>query len=281
MYWEDWRLTGCCLGRRVFVTSAAYSSDGRLICGGLKDGTIQLWDVRGKFGRSAAVGVVPAPGAQAMPAQNWSFVSRSGQILRGAHEADSEICCLSISINGNLMLSRGADSTLKLWDLRKFKAPVATVEGLETGFANTQCCFSPGEDVVITGVGSTREENGYLALLRASDLSLIRRVGAPGNVVAVNWHPKLNEIFIGCGSRKEGTARVLYDPAFSSNGVLLAVGRRPRKEIMADFTVSVCFRIPCCVVIPLCATATFNLRQRAAVSGMYIDVLTFVAHGAV
>lgn len=32
---------------RVSVTSCCYSTDGGLVAGGLMDGTLQLWDVRG------------------------------------------------------------------------------------------------------------------------------------------------------------------------------------------------------------------------------------------
>ncbi len=35
---------------RVAVTACAYSTDGRLIAGGLMEGTIQLWDIRGRGG---------------------------------------------------------------------------------------------------------------------------------------------------------------------------------------------------------------------------------------
>ena len=50
--------------------------------------------MRGKFGRSAAVGVVPQPKAQVVPKQTWSYVSSTGQLLRGAHEPGNEITCL-------------------------------------------------------------------------------------------------------------------------------------------------------------------------------------------
>ncbi len=38
---------------RVAVTACAFSTDGRLIAGGLMDGTIQLWDVKGGPGCAA------------------------------------------------------------------------------------------------------------------------------------------------------------------------------------------------------------------------------------
>lgn len=43
---------------RVAVTACCYSADGTMIAGGLRDGSIQIWSTRGKFGRSAAVGQV-------------------------------------------------------------------------------------------------------------------------------------------------------------------------------------------------------------------------------
>lgn len=50
------------------------------------------------------------------------------------------------------MASRGGDGTLKLWDLRAFKQPLAAWDGLDTNYANTTCCFSPDERLLLTGV---------------------------------------------------------------------------------------------------------------------------------
>jgi WD40 repeat protein len=145
------------------------------------------------------------------------------------------------------LLSRGADSTLKLWDLRKFKSPIASIDNLEVGFSNAGCCFSPGDDFVLTGVGATKGGDGYLSIFNATDLSLVKRLGAPGNVVPVTWHPKLNQIFYGCGDRKHGAARILYDTDLSTSGALLAVGRRPRTSNLSDYTV----RELSCIFIPV------------------------------
>jgi WD40 repeat protein len=49
------------------------------------------------------------------------------------------------------MASRGGDGTLKLWDLRAFKKPLAAWDGLDTNYANTSCCFSPDERLLLTG----------------------------------------------------------------------------------------------------------------------------------
>lgn len=223
---------------RVAVTACTWSHEGRLIGGGLMDGTLQLWDVRGKFGHSAAVGAVLAPKAQGVQQQKWSFVSQTGQLLRGAHESGNEITCLRFSSDGYSLLTRGADETLKLWDIRKFKTPVAVAEGLPTLFGNTQCCFSPDGKLVLTGVSPPgKEGSGAVAIFDRSDLSLVRRLGVPGSAVAVAWSPKINQIFVGCGDRKEGTTRVLYDTTYSTRGALLSHGRRPRAESNADYTV--------------------------------------------
>lgn len=223
---------------RVPVTCCGWSPEGKLIGGGLMDGTLQLWDVQGKFGQSAAVGAVLAPKQQGVKQQNWSFVSKAGNILRNAHESSSEITCLQFSLDGTSLLTRGADETLKLWDLRKFKTPVASVSGLPTLYSNTQCCFSPDEKLVLTGISpATKESNsGAVAIFNRKDLSLVKKLGVPGSAVAVNWHPKINQIVVGCGDRKEGTTRVLYDSTYSTRGALLSLGRRPRVDNAADYT---------------------------------------------
>jgi hypothetical protein len=63
----------------------------------------QVWGVGGKFGTSAAVGIVLPPSAQMVEKQGWSYVSRPNQIMRKAHEAQSEISSLAFSQVGERM----------------------------------------------------------------------------------------------------------------------------------------------------------------------------------
>ena len=238
--------------RRVPVTACCYSSeDGSMIAGGLQDGTLQLWDVRGKFGQSAAVGVVAQPKAQMVRKQTWTYVSRTGHLIRNGHEPETDITSLSFSKldGGKTLLSRGSDGTVKLWDIRKFKSPITEAQNLPTGYATTGCCFSPDERLVLTGIGIEKKGDvGSLTVLDRSNLGIVRRLVMQGSVVAVTWHPRLNQIAVGCGDRKEGTARILYDSSMSIRGALMALGRRPRKENANDYRVWQCstfLNFPC------------------------------------
>jgi hypothetical protein len=58
---------------------------------------LQVWGVGGKFGTSAAVGIVLPPSAQMVEKQGWTYASRPNQIMRKAHEAQSEISSLAFS----------------------------------------------------------------------------------------------------------------------------------------------------------------------------------------
>jgi hypothetical protein len=62
---------------------------------------LQVWGVGGKFGTSAAVGVVLPPAPQMVEKQGWSYVSRPNQLLRGAHEAQSDITSIAFSKVGH------------------------------------------------------------------------------------------------------------------------------------------------------------------------------------
>lgn len=61
------------------------------------------------------------------------------------------VSCFHVPQDDVLMASRGGDGTLKLWDLRAFKKPLAVWDGLDTNYANTTCCFSPDERLLCTG----------------------------------------------------------------------------------------------------------------------------------
>ena len=223
---------------RTAVTAVRYNHNGTLIAGGLEDGTIQVWDIRGKHQNKANVGMVAASKFQSFKKQNWTVLSKSNRIARAAHADGTNITCLRFgSKNPNALLSRNeTDGTLKLWDLRNFNTPVAAVQHLPTGFisvGNTQCCFSPNEDLVLTAVGATQSADGHIDIYDA-ELNLVKRLGCrhAGSVIALTWHPRLNQIAYGCGDRKQGAGRILYDTDISASdrGIIPAVGRRPRVE---------------------------------------------------
>lgn len=261
---------------RVAVTCCAYSTDGHILGAGLMDGTIQLWDVR-KRGSNASIAGQQSAGAgglvqsgimKMMKAKpTWSVLSGGKhQLLRGAHEADGEITCLEFSTDGHTMISRGGDETLKVWDLRKFQQPLAVFGDLPSNNSNTQCCFSPKDDLILTCTSSTRnnnsnrsskkkgeeegkrqqqEETGCLVFIDKKELKLIQKLaitgsgsGINGAAVAVQWHPKINQILVGAGDRKSGAVHVLYDSELSEKGVMMAAGRRPRPVNPFDFTAS-------------------------------------------
>lgn len=123
---------------RCAVTACAYAAAGASVAAGLGDGGIQLWDVRGKFGRSAAVDVVGVPKAQMVARQTWTFATTPSRVLRGAHARDAEVTSLAFSRDSTLLLSRGTDDALKLWDLRASQTPLAAWDRLPTTFSNTQ-----------------------------------------------------------------------------------------------------------------------------------------------
>lgn len=58
---------------------------------------MQVWGVGGKFGTSAAVGIVLPPAPQMVQKQGWTYVSRPSQLLRGAHEPQSDITSIAFS----------------------------------------------------------------------------------------------------------------------------------------------------------------------------------------
>lgn len=53
--------------------------------------------------------------------------------------------------DGNTLLSRCSDGTLKIWDLRRFTVPVHTFDGLPTNYPTTRPIFSPDERIIATG----------------------------------------------------------------------------------------------------------------------------------
>ena len=89
----------------------------------------------------------------------------------------------------------------QVWDLRKFKAPLHVFGGLPNLMSTTGACFSPDDRLAITGTSAGRDGAGAtLIFVDLAKEAVVRRIGMPGNVVALNWHSRLNQIFVGTGA---------------------------------------------------------------------------------
>lgn len=221
---------------RVQVTTCAYSHDGDLIAGGVNDGSVQIFSSKGSQYKSASIGLVLPPSQQCKLDNHWSFNARPSHLFKDAHPAGEEITSLSFARDGRTLLSRCGDGTLNVWDLRNIKSPLKRFEDLPTNHGETSVGWSPNDVYFFTGVDGERDSRGGgsssgLCFFSREKLEMVRRVSTPKNCVASTWHPRLNQIFAGCGDAKGGEMRVLYDGKKSMGGVVQAVGKMARKKV--------------------------------------------------
>ncbi|KAI9512648.1 WD40-repeat-containing domain protein [Russula earlei] len=208
-------------GARTKVTSCGYSPDGRYIAGACLDGTLHLWKT------------------------NSNFV-RPDITTQDAHVKGTETGSLTFSVDGNTILTRGGDHTVKLWDIRSFKRPVATRSGVTTLYPSTNAIFSPDNKYVVTGAGGS-ETGGHGALLfmNRQNLEEVKQLDVGATPVVVQWHPKINQIVVGLTS---GALCVLYSPQTSLNGAKLLLNKGPAKlptiEDMSDAVAAPAIIIP-------------------------------------
>ncbi|XP_070562927.1 WD repeat-containing protein 70-like [Ptychodera flava] len=200
-------------GRKTVPTACTYSRDGKLIAAGCQDGSLQVWDIR----------------RQTMVSPVYKTPT--------AHVNGTETSCVCFSYDNKTLASRGGDDTLKLWDIRNFKRPLGVEQGLTNYYSMTECIFSPDDRMVITGTSVKKNEGqGKLVFYSRDTLEKVAILPvAESSVVRCLWHPKLNQIMVGCGN---GETKVYYNPEKSHNGALLCATKKKRKAQQIEFVVN-------------------------------------------
>ena len=159
--------------KQSVVECCSWSGDDRLIAGGMRDGSVQIWDAGAS--RSAAIGVVGAPRQQMVKRQDWSFAPSAKTVIRKAFVPahrnagagagggaaaglfDDDVAVTGVSwYNSTIVAARSLNGSVKVWDIRmNAQTPLAANENLplSAGSANIDSatiCFSPDGTLLLT-----------------------------------------------------------------------------------------------------------------------------------
>ena len=243
------------------ITTGAWHPTNREICVTAgTDSTLRIWDLNnprcqkevivhksraaGSAGRTRMTAVAwgsPTQGGNNIlvgAALDGSLVMWSGEgpharpagEIRDAHVRGTWTGGIDISADGRLVITRGGDDTIKLWDVRKFKQPVNTVAHPSTSsqYPTSNIRFSPTSANVIVG-----SETGHLHILNPATLrpELVTPVTPGSPLITVLWHPKLNQIITGSANAE---AHVLYNPTISNAGAKLVMSKAPKRRHIDD-----------------------------------------------
>lgn len=242
------------------TTGAWHPTDRNLCVTAGTDSTLRIWDVNNKRSqkdvivfKSKAAGAAGRTRMTAVawgtPAQGSSNVliaaaldgslvmyggngpfTRPAAEVREAHKPDTWTGGVDISADGRMVVTRGGDGLIKLWDTRKLKASLVSVEHPPTSdrFAMTNIKYSPNSTSIITGSAS-----GHLHILNPGNLKPEHVTpitpGAP--LVVVDWHSKLNQIVTGSANAE---THVLYNPTMSQRGAVDVMSKAPKKRHIDD-----------------------------------------------
>jgi WD repeat-containing protein 70 len=158
--------------------------------------------------------------------------------VRDAHQKGSEISSITFSHLGNILATRSCDETLKLWDMRQLKSSVHTFDGLFSRYDTTDTTFSPDDSLIVTGESLMKGKT--VANLYFYDTKTFECINAlpvsESHVIKTIWHPKLNQIFVGCGN---GIIKGYYDEKRSMRGAKLCVLKTYRKKKQTEIAGSI------------------------------------------
>ncbi|EXJ63131.1 hypothetical protein A1O7_03576 [Cladophialophora yegresii CBS 114405] len=156
--------------------------------------------------------------------------SRPSGEINHAHTSNTWTSGVGVSPDGRLIVTRGGDDTIKLWDTRKFKQPVNTTSHTSTSsqYPTSNILFAPNSSSIITG-----SETGDLYILNPATLKpeLVTPITPGSALISVLWHDKLNQIITGSANAE---THVLFNPEISAKGAVTVMSKPPKRRHIDD-----------------------------------------------
>ncbi|KAJ2905952.1 uncharacterized protein MKZ38_003740 [Zalerion maritima] len=248
-------------GHTAAATTGSWHPSDRNICVTAgTDSTLRIWDINnkrsqkdilvfkskvaGNAGRTRMTAVVwasPAHGGNNVlvaAALDGSLVMWSGNgpfsrptaEIRDAHKAGTWTGGLDVSKDGRMVVTRGGDGLVKLWDMRNFKKPLVAREHPSSAdqYPMNTIKYSPNSTNILTG-----SPTGDLCILNPGNLTpeLVTPVTPGFATIAIEWHPKINQIITASANAE---TRMLFSPEKSSRGALEVMSKAPKKRHVDD-----------------------------------------------
>ncbi|POW18675.1 hypothetical protein PSHT_05484, partial [Puccinia striiformis] len=209
-------------GTRTKITACTYSSDGKSIAAG-KTGNSRLSSISSPI-ITCLMSLYPCSFllhldniAAILPVQMLRLRMDMSRIPKHLAQFASD---------NRTIVSRGGDDTVKLWDVRALKSPLAVRSGMTTLNPETSVTFSPDNQYISPVLVLIFRRLVEGSLIDKLNLEIFRTIAiSPANVVRVLWHPKINQIVTGSS---DGSINVLYSPSLSTRGATLSLSRTAR-----------------------------------------------------
>jgi WD repeat-containing protein 70 len=243
------------------VTSGGWSPvDKNLFVTGGTDSTLRIWDVNNHLRSQRDVIVFKskmagAAGRSRITALAWGVQEQGnhGMIvaaaldgtlvlhngvgpytrpvgeIRDAHAAGTWTTGIAVKPDGRLIVSRGGDDTVKLWDTRKFKTPVATaqIQSAASQYPTSNIIFSPSGANILLG-----SPTGDLHILNpALRPEIVTPIVSNAAITSVLWHPKLNQILCATST---GETHILFSPQTSTSAAVTILSKLPKRRHIDD-----------------------------------------------
>lgn len=190
--------------------------------------TTVAWGAPAQGGSNVLVSAA-LDGSLVMWSGNGPFTRPTAEI-REAHKPNTWTGGVDISSDGRMVVTRGGDNLIKLWDTRKFREPLVSVQHPSTSdhYPMTTIKYAPNSTSIITGSAT-----GHLHILNPGNLSVeyTTPITSGSPLITVDWHPKINQIITGSANAE---THVLYSPDMSSRGAMDVMSRAPKRRHIDD-----------------------------------------------
>lgn len=205
----------------VFKSKAAGSA-------GRSKMTAVAWKA-GPSGGSSILVSAALDGTLVMYGGDGPFTRPAGEVP-GAHNPQTWTGGIDISSDGRMVVTRGGDDLVKLWDTRKFTKPLVSVTHPSTSdrHPTSNIRYSPDSTSIITGSAT-----GHLHILNPGNLrpEHVTPITEGSPLITVDWHPKINQIITGSANAE---THVLYSPTLSTRGAVDVMSRAPKRRHIDD-----------------------------------------------